>query len=160
MAKVELKEIVDALDIACEGMKTYLDKSTGEVFRLAEEHLDLAEEGDFDPEDRPKWEHELIEQAIAVVQGPEGRFVELPSKFNIHDWDIMERLSHKAVDDNDIADDLETAIHGSGAFRNFRDAIRRHGIEKEWYKYREGALREIAINWCKDNDIEFSDTQG
>jgi hypothetical protein len=42
---------------------------------------------------------------------------------------------------------------GAGAFRNFKDTLRRHGIESAWFAFRAEALREIALNWCEDNHI-------
>ncbi|MHC4632348.1 MAG: UPF0158 family protein, partial [Planctomycetota bacterium] len=46
---------------------------------------------------------------------------------------------------------------GRGAFRRFNDAIRDYGIADDWYKYRDDALKEIAIEWCEENGIEFDD---
>jgi hypothetical protein len=45
------------------------------------------------------------------------------------------------------------AIHGAGAFRNFRDTVRRHCIESGWFAFRAEALRQIAVNWCEENHI-------
>jgi len=30
------------------------------------------------------------------------------------------------------------------------------GIEKTWYAYEAQAYKKIAIEWCKDNDIEYT----
>ncbi len=30
-------------------------------------------------------------------------------------------------------------------------------LADDWYKYRNDALKEIAIEWCQENDIEFED---
>jgi hypothetical protein len=49
-------------------------------------------------------------------------------------------------------------IRGSGAFRRFKDAIRRHGIEDEWYQFRDQALEEIAIEWLESNGIAYTKT--
>ena len=37
----------------------------------------------------------------------------------------------------------------------FKDAIIRFGIEENWYRFREEALKDIAIRWCERNDITF-----
>jgi Uncharacterised protein family (UPF0158) len=52
-----------------------------------------------------------------------------------------------------IGEDLLHAIHGAGAFRNFKDTLRRHGIESAWFAFRTEALRQIAQSWCEENDI-------
>ncbi len=52
-----------------------------------------------------------------------------------------------------IREELLDAVHGAGAFRMFKSTIRRHHIESAWYKFREQALKQIAIDWCKENGI-------
>ena len=43
---------------------------------------------------------------------------------------------------------------GAGAFRYLKDTLQRHRREKEWFAYREEALRQIAIDWPEENGIE------
>jgi hypothetical protein len=38
-----------------------------------------------------------------------------------------------------------------------KDTLRRYRREKEWFAYKTAALREIAINWCEENGIEWED---
>jgi hypothetical protein len=64
------------------------------------------------------------------------------------DWDRTERLG----------DELQNAISGPGAFRYFKDTLRRYRCEKDWYAYRDETLRQIAIDWCKENGIEYSES--
>ena len=56
-----------------------------------------------------------------------------------------------------MSDTLYSLIKSSGAFRRFKDAIQDYGIADDWYKYRNKALKEIAIEWCEENGIEFDD---
>jgi len=42
-----------------------------------------------------------------------------------------------------------TACKGNG--------IHRCGIAEEWYKFRDEALKKIAIKWCEENDIRYTD---
>lgn len=48
------------------------------------------------------------------------------------------------------------AIHGAGAFRHFKHNIRRYGIENHWFAFRDAALREIAVPWCKENKVAWN----
>ena len=50
-----------------------------------------------------------------------------------------------SVGSDGIRDDLLRAIHGAGAFRNFKDTVRRVGIESAWFAFRTNALRQIAL---------------
>jgi hypothetical protein len=80
--------------------------------------------------------------------------VKLPTKFDIHEWSIMEEFAN-AVESERISTELVNALHGKGAFRYFKDTLRRHRIEKEWYAFHDEALREIAIEWCEENQIAW-----
>jgi len=86
--------------------------------------------------------------------GATDRFIELPSKLDVNEWTIMEEFS-ESVKSPRIREELRDAIHGAGAFRQFRSTIRRHHIEKDWYAFRDNALREIAIEWCEENGISW-----
>jgi hypothetical protein len=57
------------------------------------------------------------------------------------------------VQSNKIREELLDAIHGAGAFRNFKATLRRRRIEDAWFAFRAQALREIAIDWCAENEI-------
>ncbi len=52
--------------------------------------------------------------------------------------------------------ELLTRIQGSGAFRRFKEAIYRNGIQDAWFRYRQEELETIAINWLHANEIEYS----
>jgi hypothetical protein len=59
--------------------------------------------------------------------------VSLPDAFEIHEWAIMERFSSRKASAAH-RDELLDSIHGAGAFRSFRRAIRRLGIEDDWFR--------------------------
>lgn len=69
---------------------------------------------------------------------------------------MMERFA-LSVNNEEISDSLYTAIKGRGAFRRFKDEVRRFGIEEDWYRYRDEKFKELAIEWCEDNKIDFTD---
>ena len=54
---------------------------------------------------------------------------------------------------DEAREDLLRAIHGAGAFRMFKDTIRRHRIEAAWFAFRAAALRQIALDWCEEHNI-------
>jgi len=119
----------------------------------------MAEELDDDEEpDILKWQPEVAkdewEAARQIAQA--GHFMRLPGAFEIHEWAILEEFS-QSVKSARIRDELLEAIHGTGAFRSFKNAIRRHHIEDSWYAFRTDALRQIAIDWCAENGIAWKD---
>ena len=81
-----------------------------------------------------------------------NRFRKLPSKFDVHEWAIMQDFSN-SVESDEIREDLLFAIHGAGAFRHFKHTVRRHDIESAWFAFRTEALRQTALEWCEANQI-------
>ena len=54
-----------------------------------------------------------------------------------------------------IGEELSNALHGKGAFRYFKDTLRRHRMESAWYAFRTEALAQMARDWCKENHVEW-----
>ena len=153
---VQLNDIVDALEMQFEESVALLDLDSGQVQHIELSLLSAAEERDEDSEDEPKllaWEEDQWELAKEIASS--DRFIRLPTKFDVHDWQIMQDFTH-SVESEHIRRDLERAIHGAGAFRHFKDTIRRHLIEEAWFAFHRDALRDIAIEWCEDHDIKWS----
>jgi hypothetical protein len=67
---------------------------------------------------------------------------------------IMQEFS-RSVEPGEIGDEISHAIHSAGAFRNFNDAVRRLWIEPAWVAFRTDALRQIAFDWCEENQIAW-----
>lgn len=82
-------------------------------------------------------------------------YLPLPSKFDIHEYHIMEEFCWSIADDK-IREALLDKINGRGAFRRFKDAIRMNEMEEEWYRFRRGELEIIAIDWLEANQIPYS----
>jgi len=150
---VKLKDIIEGMEFQSDAGASHLHTTTGEVVYITDEEVRAAE--DETPLDQfPEWQHEAIRVAKDFLES--GDYLPLPTKFDIHEYRIMERFSY-SVDDDEIRDGLCHAIRGSGAFRRFKDGIHEYGIADDWYKYRDDELREIAIGWCEENGIQYTD---
>jgi hypothetical protein len=151
-ATVRLKDIVDALEMQFDESSAFLDLDTGQVETVSHALLGDAEDcGDEEP-DLPTWQKQEWEIAKRIVSG--DHFQKLPTKFEVHEWAIMQDFS-SSVESDRIREDLLHAIHGAGAFRNFKDTLRRHRIESARLAFRAGALRQVALNWCEENHIAW-----
>ncbi|HXB67318.1 MAG TPA: UPF0158 family protein [Candidatus Acidoferrales bacterium] len=148
-AKANLKAIIDALEMQTDDSRAYFDLDTGEVYQVSLAMIGAAEEGEEEP-DIPEWQEDEWELAQRIVAS--DRILRLPTKHDIHEWEIMKEFA-ESVKKGSVSDDLQDAIHGPGAFRSFKSALRRHRIEQDWYHFRDEALRDIAAEWCEDNGI-------
>ncbi|HSE88785.1 MAG TPA: UPF0158 family protein [Candidatus Binatia bacterium] len=148
---VSLRDVIEQMDQWSDEATVYINRKTGELITLAHEELALAE----DPEeagDAPQWQKDLLPKAQEVLASED--FIPLPSKFEIHEWSIMERFA-RSLTDPAASDELDAAIHGGGAFRRFKDAVQRLGIADEWYRFREATLEEIAIEFLEAHGIAY-----
>jgi hypothetical protein len=152
--RVKLSDIIEGMDLQSDECFSYLNTATGEVIAVTTEELRVAEE-EAPLEDFPDWQHEAIRIARDIVET--DRYLPLPDRFEIHEYQIMERFC-LSVDDDDLRDDLCDAIRGRGAFRRFKDRVQAYGIAEDWYRYRDAALREMAIAWCEAHGIAYTET--
>jgi uncharacterized protein UPF0158 len=143
---VNLQDIVDELSIMSDVMKSFVDRETGEAITVEIEDLHDAEVVDDEDAD---------ETALAIVKDP-GRYAWLPRKYEVNDWEIMREFC-ETVEPPKRRQELLGAIRGRGAFGHFNDLATDFGILKDWYAFREDALREIAREWCEENEIEYKD---
>jgi hypothetical protein len=148
---ISLREVVEALETLSDDCVSYLDPDSGEIITVTEEERRLVEDESLD--DVPEWQREVLPKIRAVLES--DRFLELPDRFDIHEWSIMGEFA-RGQDNDRIRQELLDAIHGAGAFRMFRGLIRRLGIEQNWYQFREKALTEIARDWLEEHKLRYT----
>lgn len=127
--KVQLQKVIDAIESTNEETNFYYNPATEEIAILEPDVSDIKDS-----------------------------YIFLPSQRDRHDYEIMEDYIYE-VEDDTAKEWLTNAIHGRGAFRMFRATVDRFGLTSDWYDFRENAYRELAIQWCNDNGIEFAESQ-
>lgn len=137
---IRLSQVIDAIESACDAYTEFYDTQTGETVSLPD----------------PLWTGESDEELEALLEAEPRRFLRFPTKFEIHEYSIMERFS-EALPAGKIQRELANAIRGKGAFRRFKGTIRYYGIEQLWYDYLENSHREIAIRWCEENGLHYAE---
>jgi hypothetical protein len=149
---VKLKDVVDALEVAGDEHRQYLDKRTNEIVLITNEEISAAEE-DEDPADYPDWQQENVLTAHEVLET--DHFLELPTQFDLNEYKIMEDfcLSFK---DRQVGNELHRLIKGSGAFGRFKSAIHSLGVTDAWYAFRAAEFEKIAVEWLELEGIPYS----
>ena len=138
---INLKQVIDAVESASEVYTALYDTQTGKTVYLPDEII---------TGERDEALEELIENS------PTGRFLHFPTKYEIHEYSIMESFI-ESLPPGATRQELAQAIRSKGAFRRFKNGIYYHRLDQQWYAYRDLAYREISIRWCKDNGIEYMD---
>src|SRR3954466_15466053 len=149
---VLLKEIIDALEMQFDESPSFLYLYTPHVETVSNDLVGEADESVGDEPDLPAWQKQECEIAKRTVST--DRLQQLPTNFDVHEWAIMQDFSNSVASDR-VRDDLLNAIHRAGAFRHFKDILRRHQIESAWFEFRAQALRQIALDWCEEHHIRW-----
>jgi len=127
-------------DGLCEAMEDssyeneyYLDLDNGEILFLSE----------YTDDEETKKLKELIE-------GDFDRYERIP-KAEPHEGyeDIVDFIA--TVKDDHLAQLLEVAIDGKGAFRRFKDVLLNYPEERErWFGFKDDKMEERALEWLDD----------
>jgi len=153
MAKLKIEDVVEQLEFASESNKSFFNKKTGEIHLIPEEVERYAEQNIEDDDLIPEWEKEIIPIVKDIQQKPDD-YIQFPDQLYVNEYSIMERFC-LTLDDEELRDEMYSSIKGSGAFQRFKNNIHNHGIDNDWHKYKDEALKEIAIEWCEENNIEY-----
>ena len=137
---VSLDLVAQELESLSDEMTAYVNRRTGDVVSVSDDDLSLVEE-EAGEEELPDWQVEMLPQLREIASGDD--WVALPDKFDIHEWEIMRRFA-ETIDDEELAERLQRAIHGSGAFRMFRATIEDADCRDAWYDFKREALKGIA----------------
>jgi hypothetical protein len=151
-AMVKLKDIVEEMELQFEESHSLLNIKTGEIVLVTSEDLSIVE--DEKPVDHlPDWQKENIMVAQDIVENDEN-YIELPTQDDINEYGIMEDFC-LTVTNQKKQDSLFKAIRGKGAFRRFKDKVIDFEMEDQWYSYREERFKEIAKEWCQNNNVNY-----
>lgn len=132
--KVKLDEVLEGLEMVSGETDCYYNPDTEEIF--------LSNIGEFTDLNEDELD-ELFEKSIM-----------LPTQYDIDEYEMMEDFI-ETLKDARLQNQLYISLNGRGAFRRFKDTCINFDIIDDWYKYRDERYKEIAINWCKENNIEF-----
>ena len=131
---VTLSKIIEGLEMVDNIVDCYYNPEKDEIFLSNIGEYEELTEDEID---------ELFEKSII-----------LPTQYEINEYQIMVDFI-ETIDNLEIKNNLQRLIQGKGAFRRFKDCCFEMNIIQEWYKYRDEQYKEIAIEWCKQNELEY-----
>ena len=139
---IPLKQVIQAIKEASEVFTSFWDTKTGKTVYLADSLMtDLTEE----------------DKALAAeMENTPERFLRFPTKYEIHQCRIIEDFIAQ-LSPGKAQEELAYTIREKGAFRRFKQSVRCHGLEQRWYNYLAEAYRELAIRWCAEEGLEYTE---
>jgi hypothetical protein len=149
-AVVSLQDVVAAMDVANRDWESFLDPDSGEIVTVTDDDRSAIE--DPEPDLLPEWQRALLPKIREALASE--RHLRLPDSFEVHEWSIMQRFC-LTIDDPPARDELLDAIHGSGAFRVFRQTVERLALRDAWHAYRQSAFERIARDWLDAHGVPY-----
>ena len=131
---VTLSKIIDGLEMVDDIVDCYYNPEKYEVFLS-----NIGEYGDLTEDEID----ELFEESII-----------LPTQYEINEYQMMVDFID-TIENLEIKNNLQKLIQDKGAFRRFKDYCFEMDIIQDWYKFRDERYKEIAIDWCKQNELEY-----
>jgi hypothetical protein len=152
--KVKLNDIIEAFEATHPEFNYSLNTETGEIKQVSSNALLTAEDlGSNEKLDGyPSWEKETILKGKEIISS--GKYLDIDGLESHDCYEIMEDFC-LSYNEEKISIALLEAIKGKEPFIRFREEITRLGLEKKWQKYKKEAIKNIAKEWCKENDIDY-----
>ena len=136
--KIDLDELCSAMADSSYEHEYFLDLETGEILFVSEYSDDEETEK---LKDRIEEEFERYER-IPKAESNEGY------------QDMVDFIA--TVKDEHLAELLEVAINGKGAFRRFKDVLLNYPEEREsWFQFKDDRIEEKALEWLDDIDVSL-----
>lgn len=126
----------------------YLDREVGEVLFFPDDTIRGVED---DEETSIEWLRTDMDN-YRQVREQFDRYLSVPSGMH-NPWERLAAFT-RTVDDPRVVERLKAAIHGRGAFRNFKNEVYSAGLEKQWYSFEYRAQIEDAVAFLRGEDIE------
>ena len=138
--KIDLDELCSAMEDSSYEHNYYLDLKTGEIL-LISDYTDDAE----------------IQKLREKIDENPDRYEQIPKAEPHEGYEDMEDFIASAEDQH-IAELLEVAIDGKGAFRRFKDVLARYPEERErWFRFKNEIMEERALEWLNDINVTLAE---
>ena len=137
---VDLDELCPALEDSSYEHDYYLDLKTGEIL-LISDYMD---------------DQETEKLRDKIDENPD-RYGSIPKADPHEGYEDMEDFI-ATVEDKHLAELLEVAIEGKGAFRRFKDVLARYPEERErWFRFKDDRMEQRALEWLDDIGVSLAE---
>ena len=144
---VSLREVINEMAEIADQHSVFLNRRTGELFTIDDQQRVLFENS------QPI--HELAQGQHVMREAMEaGDLLELPNKFEHHEYSIIERFCD-TVSEPKHKKKLARAIRGKQAFRDFQKIVVKLGLQERWIGFRNRELEAVATTWLDRHEIAY-----
>ncbi len=147
---ITVDALVEALAMQPRGACTYCNAETGEIITLTDDDLAYLQEAEEEPDCVSDADCLRLRQLQEVVESEE--WLQLPDRFEIHDWAIMEAFV-QTLESDELREHLLEVLHGPGALRVFPQVMEHLKLFDQWNRYHRAAMASIARDWMDEHGI-------
>ncbi|NME81633.1 UPF0158 family protein [Clostridium sp. SM-530-WT-3G] len=154
--KVNLNDVIECIEFENENLNHFYNKKTGIIIYKESSDTSSYSASDYNRiNEFEEWERELIESLYDLENNPDD-YIKLPGEEDINELKILVNFCN-SFSDILIDDILNKNIDDTKKIQKIKKIIEEKNMLNDWYEYREQSERQIAIDWCKDNNIEFEE---
>lgn len=154
--KVNLNDVIECIEFENENLNHFYNKKTGIIIYKESSDTSTYSAADYNRIDEfEDWERELIESLYDLEKNPND-YIKLPGEEEISELNILINFCN-SFSDISIDDILNKNIDDTKKIQKIKKIIEDKDMLNDWYEYREQSERQIAIDWCKNNNIEFEE---
>ena len=152
--EVNLNDLIEAIQFENEMLNHYYNKNTGII--VYKENSDTAAYSSEDisrVDTMEEWERELVESLYDLKVNPQD-YIKVPGYEEIDEVKLMMDFCN-SFSDISLNETLTTNSDYYRKLHEVKNIIRDKNLINEWYDYRDAAERDIAIEWCMKNNINY-----
>ena len=152
--KLKLIDVIEAIEFENDMLNHYYNKKTGIIIYKEDPETSLYSADDIDKIcDLEEWEKQLVENLYDLKVNQQD-YIKLPGNEEIDEVKLMIDFC-SSFSDISLNELLTTHNDHYKILHDVKNIIRDKDLINEWYDYREAVERDIAVEWCRENNIDY-----
>lgn len=152
--KVNISDVIECIEFENENLNHYYNKNTGIIIYKESSETSNYSAADYNRiNEFEEWERELIESLYDLENNPDN-YIKLPGEDEISELNMMINFCN-SFNDFSIDDILNKNVDDIKKIQKIKKLIEEKNMLNDWYDFREQTEKQIAIDWCNKNNIEY-----
>lgn len=138
--KISLDTLVDAMKIADDNNQFFWNNVTGQMICLSKRGGTVSEYKEKEQHLEENW-HD---------------YCKVPNCFDVDELGMMEEFVAE-LEDEELQDSLGAFLEEREDREEFARILENLDLAEEWEEFRNDSYHEAALEWCRENQIEYID---
>ena len=152
--KVNISDVIECIEFETENLNHYYNKNTGIIIYKESSETSNYSAADYNRiNEFEEWERELIESLYDLENNPDN-YIKLPGEDEISELNMMINFCN-SFNDFSIDDIVNKNTDDIKKIQKIKKLIEEKNMLNDWYDFREQTEKQIAIDWCNKNNIEY-----